>query len=219
MSHSQQHKIWGPGLWRFMHTISFHIPDVLDDETKDAFMDFFYALTLILPCTVCRYNVVESLVILGGLRVKLFETKKSTAQFIYTLHNLINQCVGKRQINPTIQTVERKYNKENTSQSWFWGPGLWAFLHTMSVNMPVVLSNAETEAVILFLRSLQVLIPCSVCRVHFIENTENVVVSDIKSNKSLSLLIYDLHNTVNKGLNRKPYKTFKYVYDKYNLNP
>ena len=215
---SHLHKLWGPGLWRFMHTISFHYPINDVGEYQSALMDFFYSLTLILPCNICRINYIESVSVLGGLTPRLFQTKESTSMFVYTLHNLINNCIGKKRRNPPFDAIKKKYSKNTTSQSWFWGPGLWSFMHTMSVNMPTVLNPRESEAVTLFLESLQSLIPCNVCRVHYIENTRHVTVNDIKSNKALALTIYELHNTVNKSLNRKPYKTFKIVYDKYNLN-
>jgi hypothetical protein len=47
-------KLWGPGLWRFMHYIALNYPISPTKEQIESYKAFFQSLCNILPCNVCR---------------------------------------------------------------------------------------------------------------------------------------------------------------------
>ena len=49
-------KIWGPGLWLFLHTLTFNYPIDPSKDDKMRMKRFFYSLGDILPCKYCREN-------------------------------------------------------------------------------------------------------------------------------------------------------------------
>jgi hypothetical protein len=87
-----------------------------------------------------------------------------------------------------------------------WGPKLWFVIHTLALNYP---DNPNYEQKRLhedFFNSLVFLIPCDKCRVHYRQHiNNNPVVNHLKDSNTLFKYTIDLHNVVNKTLNKKQY--------------
>ena len=100
-----------------------------------------------------------------------------------------------------------------------WGPHLWFFLHTISFNYPENPSFKNKVDYNEFYNSLKNMIPCEVCRLHYIQNLENSP-PDLSGRNALVKWTIDLHNKVNSQLNKPVYSYNKAItlYKKYYSN-
>ena len=82
----------------------------------------------------------------------------------------------------------------------FWGPKLWAFIHSGTRNYPNNPSSADKKAMIAWIKTLGVMIPCEKCQVHYAKNIRKVEgdLNQICSNrKNLFTFFVNLHNVLN----------------------
>ena len=49
--------IWGPGMWHYLHTMSFNYPVNPTNTDKTHYRDFLLSLRNVLPCGKCRTNL------------------------------------------------------------------------------------------------------------------------------------------------------------------
>lgn len=85
--------IWGPSAWRFLHAVTFAYPEDPSTEHREAALNLFKSLRLLLPCGDCcnhycrefEKNGVESA--LGS--------RKELAQWLWNFHNMVNVRLGK----------------------------------------------------------------------------------------------------------------------------
>ena len=49
--------VWGPGLWHYIHTMSFNYPVKPTADNKKYYMDFVKNMQYTLPCKHCRINL------------------------------------------------------------------------------------------------------------------------------------------------------------------
>ena len=54
--------VWGPGLWHYMHTMSFNYPLNPTEKEKKHYRNFIYNLQHTLPCKHCRVNLKKKVV-------------------------------------------------------------------------------------------------------------------------------------------------------------
>ena len=85
-----------------------------------------------------------------------------------------------------------------------WGPGLWKFLHMISLNFPVNPSDEIKKKYYDFIISLGYVLPCKICRDNYSENLKNVnfSINSLDSRKIFNTFIFNLHNEVNKKLGK-----------------
>lgn len=84
-------KIWGPHLWFSLHTITFGYPINPTNEDKNNYLLFFKQLGYVLPCVFCRESYqrfIETEPTILNLTV--LESKESLTQWLYHLHNRVN---------------------------------------------------------------------------------------------------------------------------------
>jgi hypothetical protein len=86
-----------------------------------------------------------------------------------------------------------------------WGPYAWKFLHIVALAYP---NNPSEEKKIKYLQFYTVLgdiLPCSICSNHYKEMLINFPLNDIVLSCRENLLKWtiDIHNEVNKSLNKK----------------
>jgi len=86
--------VWGPPLWHVLHTISFNYPIDPTDEQKKHYFNFYNNLKNILPCKYCRDNLVNNLINLP-LTMKVFKNRDTLSVYIYDLHEIVNNMLGK----------------------------------------------------------------------------------------------------------------------------
>ena len=93
-----------------------------------------------------------------------------------------------------------------------WSRGLWRFIHCMCSVYSNTPSEPEKISAIKFIESLEYIIPCSECRIHYSNYIKNYNLSDIVSaGQKLETWFFDFHNDVNKRLNKPLLKRHEFM--------
>jgi len=100
-------KIWGPGLWHFLHVMSFNYPVNPTKEDKKNYKKFLCQLRYVLPCGKCRKNLKKNLKMLPP-NPTIFKNRNSFSRYIYKLHETVNKMLHKRS-NLTYKQVRERY--------------------------------------------------------------------------------------------------------------
>ena len=98
-----------------------------------------------------------------------------------------------------------------------WGPVAWTFLHTVSFNYPLNPTAEDKKHYRDLILNLQNVLPCGVCRKNLKTNfkTNPLKNSDMKSRETFSRYVYELHEIVNKLLNKKSNLSYCDVRERY----
>jgi hypothetical protein len=109
------------------------------------------------------------------------------------------------------------FNDKSGFQTWIWGPVLWFYLHIMSFNYPNNPTQEQKKHYKDFIYNLRFVLPCKYCRINLINNLKEhpITNDDLKNRDTFSHYIYNLHNTINKMLNKKIKISYEEVRDKY----
>ena len=86
--------VWGPGIWHFLHTMSFNDPVEPTEDDKRHYRDFVLSLKYTLPCGKCRKNMRKNLRALPLLQ-KHMASRAAFSKYIYDLHEHINHMLKK----------------------------------------------------------------------------------------------------------------------------
>lgn len=86
--------IWGPSAWHFMHTISFNYPVYPTCNDKQNYRKYILNLVNILPCGKCRKNLKENFKLLP-LKMINMQNRDTLSRYVYDLHELVNDMLGK----------------------------------------------------------------------------------------------------------------------------
>ena len=113
-----------------------------------------------------------------------------------------------RKKNPKIKKrvfTKKQYNSGDGMLTSIWGPSMWHYLHTMSFNYPVVPTKENKHYYKEFVKNLQYTLPCKYCRINLKNNFKAHPIKDchMKDRESFSRYVYELHELVNKMLNKK----------------
>lgn len=109
---------WGPGLWTFLHTVTFnYIPT---DENKKNIYNLFSNLQYTLPCKYCRDSYQ---IFFKYIDIKPFlNDRMGLIYWLYIIHNLVNLKLNKSTI-PFVKVVEKyeqfRASKENINFNEF----------------------------------------------------------------------------------------------------
>lgn len=98
-----------------------------------------------------------------------------------------------------------------------WGPSLWHFLHSMSFNYPENPTKEQKKHYKSFIESLKNILPCKYCRINIINNFKELPITykDMKNRYTFSLYVYNLHELINKMLNKKSNLCYEEVRERY----
>ena len=128
-------------------------------------------------------------------------------------------------INPNKKTkkhrkhifTEEDYRSGDGMMTTIWGPCMWHFLHTMSFNYPVDPSLEEKKKYREFVMDLQYTLPCKYCRENLKKNLKELplTMETMKDRDSFSRYMYELHETINKMLNKKSHLSYEDVRERY----
>jgi hypothetical protein len=112
---------------------------------------------------------------------------------------------------------EEDYNSGDGMLTTVWGPSMWHSLHTISFNYPVDPTKEEKKQYKDFILSLQYILPCKYCRINLSKNFKLFPMTNetMKNREAFSRYIYDLHEMVNKNLNKKSGLTYDDVRERY----
>jgi len=113
--------------------------------------------------------------------------------------------------------TSKDYNSNDGMLTRIWGPSLWHSLHTMSFNYPVKPQHCDKVNYRAFVLSLENVLPCGKCRVNFHNNLKQLPLhmSHMKSRATFSKYMYDLHEVINRMLNKKSNMTYSDVRQRY----
>jgi hypothetical protein len=100
---------------------------------------------------------------------------------------------------------EKEFNSGDGMLTTVWGPSLWHTLHTISFNYPVNPTTEDKKRYQKFVCNLRYVLPCKYCRINLRKNFKSLppTMEVMKSRETFSKYIYDLHELVNKMLNKK----------------
>ena len=126
--------------------------------------------------------------------------------------------------------TQKQYESDYGMITYVWGPLLWHFLHIISFNYPVnpteynkknnLIDNQIENSYYYFIFLLQFILPCKSCRDNLKKNLEGLnffknKARIMKNRDSFSRFIYNLHESVNKMLNKKSNLSYEEVRDFY----
>ena len=100
-----------------------------------------------------------------------------------------------------------------------WGPSMWHSLHTISFNYPVKPSKEQKQQYYNFFMSLRHILPCKYCRLNYVKNLKAVPLkqSTMESRETLSKWLYELHEEINRMLDKKSGLTYDDVKLRYEM--
>ncbi|CXH86097.1 FAD-linked sulfhydryl oxidase ERV1, putative [Plasmodium berghei] len=96
----------GRAAWMILHTISANYPNNPTENEKKKHLNFFYSFSNLYPCHICKLDLLDIL-----KKYKLTCANKiEFSTFIFNLHNMINEEIGKDiYISDNIQNIIDKY--------------------------------------------------------------------------------------------------------------
>jgi hypothetical protein len=111
------------------------------------------------------------------------------------------------------------FNSNDGMLTSVWGPSMWHSLHTISFNYPINPDNKTKKQYLNFFMSLQHILPCRYCRENFKKNIKSVPLNKttMKNRYTLSKWLYNLHEEINRLLNKKSNLTYDDVRSRYEL--
>jgi hypothetical protein len=112
----------------------------------------------------------------------------------------------KNTLNKTKKVFTKKdFDANDGFLTSVWGPTLWHTLHTISFNYPVNPSTEEKHNYKNFITNLQYVLPCKFCRINLKNNFKQLplTLKNMENRDLFSRYIYDLHELINKMLNKK----------------
>jgi len=122
----------------------------------------------------------------------------------------------------TMKTKKMKYvfNNFKSNEGMLtsvWGPSLWHSLHTISFNYPIKPTVTQKKYHKRFIESLKYTLPCKYCRDNLKTNLRKFPLNAnvMKSRENFSMYIYNLHETINKLLNKKSGLSYEDVRERY----
>ena len=102
-----------------------------------------------------------------------------------------------------------------------WGPKMWFSLHSITFTYPFRPDSEQKERFKNFFKSLEYILPCKICRVHYSKNIrKHPIENNLKDRKSLVYWLIDIHNMVNQVNNKRKYsydevmKIYEDIYNK-----
>lgn len=120
------------------------------------------------------------------------------------------------------KTNKRVFHKKDFSSgdgflTSVWGPAQWHFLHTMSFNYPVNPSPEDKKHYRDYVLNLRYVLPCKYCRINLTNNLKKkpLQMCHMANRDTFSRYIYELHETVNKMLNKKSHLSYCDVRERY----
>jgi hypothetical protein len=113
--------------------------------------------------------------------------------------------------------TKKDYESGDGMVTRIWGPWAWCFLHTISFNYPAQPTLTQKKQYRDFILSLQHVLPCGHCRKNLTKTLKRhpLTIKDMKNRETFSKWLYDLHEIVNKMLQKKSNLTYEQVRDRY----
>lgn len=113
--------------------------------------------------------------------------------------------------------TKNDYNSGDGMLTTVWGPPMWHYLHTMSFNYPVKPTLQDKKHYKDFIYNLRYVLPCKYCRINLANNLKKkpLLMCHMASRATFSRYIYELHELVNKMLNKSSNLSYCDVRERY----
>jgi hypothetical protein len=98
---------WGPGMWKSLHCITFNASEILNNDDRLRYENYFISLGEILPCKYCRESYKIYLVMFPI--EKYSDTRHGLVLWLYLIHALVNNKINKPN-EPFKDTIYRYEN-------------------------------------------------------------------------------------------------------------
>jgi Erv1 / Alr family len=132
--------------------------------------------------------------------------KKDPSAFLQTSIECRQLVEDQNQKATTTKTCKTKSCSSKGTpgfQPSVWGPGLWLFLHVMSLNYPENPTEADKERHYNFLFSLSDMLPCKQCQEHFKGYLRKCLsTTDLDSRSTFFKWMHKFHDAVNERLGK-----------------
>jgi len=99
--------VWGPGIWHYLHTMSFNYPVHPTPQDKEHYRNFILELQFVLPCGKCRKNLKKNFKRLP-LTIDVMGSRDKFSKYVYELHEVVNTMLGKKS-GLTYEDVRERY--------------------------------------------------------------------------------------------------------------
>ena len=87
--------VWGPGMWHYLHTMSFNYPVKPTNAEKMHYKNFMLNLQYVLPCRYCRENLKNNYKA-HPLKECHLKNRAAFSRYVYRLHEIVNKMLGKK---------------------------------------------------------------------------------------------------------------------------
>lgn len=113
--------------------------------------------------------------------------------------------------------TKKQYNAGDGMLTSVWGPAMWHYLHSMSFNYPVQPTSEDKKAYKNFVLSLKNVLPCKYCRINLRNNFKQYPLQNchMQNRETFSKYIYNLHEIVNKMLDKQSNLSYSDVRERY----
>ena len=109
------------------------------------------------------------------------------------------------------------YNSGDGILTSVWGPAAWHFIHSISFNYPVKPTSQDKKNYRNFVYNLRHVLPCKYCRINLTNNFKKkpLLMCHMRNRATFSRYIYELHELINKMLNKKSHLSYCDVRERY----
>lgn len=151
-------------------------------------------------------------IIYTRLDITFLQLIKIKSFFIYNKNNIYLNIMNNKYV-----FYEDEYNSGDGMMTLVWGPPFWHTLHTVSFNYPINPTKEHKKNYFNFYNNLQNILPCKYCRDNLVKNLTIIplTLEVFKNRKNLSKWVYNLHELINKMLNKKSNLSYEDVRDRY----
>jgi predicted nucleotidyltransferase len=126
---------------------------------------------------------------------------------------------NKKFCNKTKKNIYNKtdYKSGDGMLTTVWGPAMWHYIHTMSFNYPDNPTAENKKHYKEFVYNLRNVLPCKYCRINLTNNLKKkpLEMCHMKNRETFSRYIYELHEVINKMLNKKSNLTYYDIRERY----
>lgn len=101
--------VWGPGMWHFLHTMSFNYPVNPTSKQKKEYRDYILSIQHVLPCKHCRENFPKNLEAVP-LTAYALRNRNTFSRWMYRFHSHVNAML-KKKTPYTYEEIRDTYEK------------------------------------------------------------------------------------------------------------
>jgi len=198
-------------MWNFIINFQYIIPNMLIRQKVNEFITMNNSVRHFLTSLPELNNFFTVNEVIKNIIVKepekflyyAINNKNILMMYCYLMYCYVITSQRKYGINNTVPTYKNildKYNPDFITKS-DWGRATWFVIHISSLYCVKIITQEFINFYSNWIHSLMHLLPCEICREHLKENLKYVPITGV-DNISLFKSVYELHNVVNRSLNK-----------------